>query len=666
MPPRDAEIPSVMRELLKPEGDGAEGEEVADAEGRKGLSGKVRAWVAQVLAKQQATQSGRSYILNTHDVVHEPCLDMEMQVINLDTVLHAIEPRRKLLPRRQKRAEKAGSADVPRYVEVVVQGGVDLPARSGAVDAVGTTKHTVECRFQGKTISTEIKEGSNPIWNQIVHLPMTVPHGDWSQRALLDMRDEVTFNLFDQTRKTEGDAREANVRVQRDERRWLGEFTLPFGTLYRNGKVEGRFPLSMPPILLGYEKDANSPSTGLAPASALNLFVTVEPALPPPKDSERERVSRRDARMQEAAAAWVKRQLSSLPKEQRFQRQLRVFAPAHDGERTLICRYVRPQPPPEELGKSKQHLLRFVSLIPYLDDSSLGAKLDVWNTSDSFLDLCAGDEEEHALLLCNYLLHAGKERGLQAYVVLGTGIPEGETAYVLTRGGQSREHQLWNASTGRVYSVTDSALPLSSVGCVFNDANVWANIQTSSSPAGVDWRLDDPTKWRAFFGPKGYPRPATLQSVQTATLQYRRTPEEQRKEVEREVEARLAQEIEDLRGHRPTDWNRSVAAKLRPLLKRFEEHANGTKLLTKEEHDASLERVRASYKLVGFPMNVSFTEIQPLLDKIRNTNIWMSDGPKLQFVLATYVHAYPNNICSVWVYVASLEDMRAGATASVG
>ena len=32
-----------MRELLKPEGDGAEGEEVADAEGRKGLSGKARA-----------------------------------------------------------------------------------------------------------------------------------------------------------------------------------------------------------------------------------------------------------------------------------------------------------------------------------------------------------------------------------------------------------------------------------------------------------------------------------------------------------------------------------------------------------------------------------------------------------------------------------------------
>ena len=62
---------------------------------------------------------------------------------------------------------------------------------------------------------------------------------------------------------------------------------------------------------------------------------------------------------------------------------------------------------------------------------------------------------------------------------------------------------------------------------------------------------------------------------------------------------------------------------------------------------------------------VSFTEIQPLLDKIRNTNIWLSDGPKMQFVLATYVHAYPNDVCSVWVYVASLDDLRAGATASV-
>ena len=120
-------------------------------------------------------------------------------------------------------------------------------------------------------------------------------------------------------------------------------------SLYRNGKVEGRFPLLMPPILLGYEKDEQSPSTGLAPASALALFVTVEPALPPAKETERERMSTRDAKMQEFAAGWIKKLLAALPREQRFERHLRVFAPADDGERTLVCRFVRPQPPPEEL-----------------------------------------------------------------------------------------------------------------------------------------------------------------------------------------------------------------------------------------------------------------------------------------------------------------------------
>eukprot|EP00908_Phaeocystis_cordata_P004645 Transcript_15044.p2 GENE.Transcript_15044~~Transcript_15044.p2 ORF type:complete len:316 (+),score=173.33 Transcript_15044:727-1674(+) len=314
------------------------------------------------------------------------------------------------------------------------------------------------------------------------------------------------------------------------------------------------------------------------------------------------------------------------------------------------------------MAQSEQGLLRFVSLVPYLDDSALGAKLDVWNTSASFLDLCAGDQEEHALLLCNYLLHLGKE----AYIVLGTGIPEGQTSYVLTKGFTPRDYRLWNASTGKCYALDDRSLPLVSVGCVFNDQNLWANVQSQLRPDAVDWHFHEPRLWRPFFGGKGGLKPPeTLRSVQAATLRYTRTAESRRKEVEREVEDKLQRTIEDLRGHRPTDWNRSVAAKLRPLLQRFEEDANGTKPLSLAEHNAALERVRQTYKLVGFPMNETWTEVQPLLDKLKNTNIWMSDGPKIQFVLAAYVHAYPNNIFSVWVYVASLEDLRAGSTASV-
>ena len=93
---------------------------------------------------------------------------------------------------------------------------------------------------------------------------------------------------------------------------------------------------------------------------------------------------------------------------------------------------MRPQAPPGELSSEKQ-LLRFVSLLPRMDDAALGLSLDVWNTSHSFLELSSGDEEEHALLLCNFFLAMGKE----AYVLMGYGIPEGETSYVMTRDSAS-------------------------------------------------------------------------------------------------------------------------------------------------------------------------------------------------------------------------------------
>jgi hypothetical protein len=67
------------------------------------------------------------------------------------------------------------------------------------------------------------------------------------------------------------------VRTLREELRWLGNFTLPFVTLYRSSEVKGVFKLSMPPAILGYSKDKRSESKRLVPDSALQLFVTVRP-----------------------------------------------------------------------------------------------------------------------------------------------------------------------------------------------------------------------------------------------------------------------------------------------------------------------------------------------------------------------------------------------------
>ena len=593
VPTRDTEIPSKMREILQ-RGQGGALADDDDGDGTRQQS-KIRAWARSVMARQQRLQTSNAFMMTTRDVVKEPLLEQEIEAFDCNAVLEKLfTPRRKLRPTPKPRRTEPGSNDVPRKLEIVVVEGVDLPVRAGK-DAE-RTRLFVECSFQGQSFASDAKAGPSPIWNQRAHLDLTAPNGDWSQQSLMSMSADVSFNLFDRISRSVRDERDPNKRTLRDEARWLGSFTVPFSTIYRAGEVKGVFPLSMPPILLGYAKDGRSTSKRLVPNAQLKLFVTVEPLLPPLKSEVRERFTTKDASMQEFAVRRVRQTRLSLPKHLHH-RPVTIFAPTAMGDKALVCRYIRPQPPPnpEMLPNDDRRLLRFVSLIPYLDDAALGAHLDVWNTTDSFLDLSAGDAEEHATLLCNFFLALRKE----AYVLLGNELPDGETAYVLTKSDNGSAVRLWNAHTGRVYSKDDagsplSACPLTSVGCVFNDKNVWANVQLAERPFELSWDLGDPKCWKAFFGPRGFPPPREIESVQMQRLSYKRMAEEFRAELEREVEDTLQREFEDLRGHRPTDWNRSLSNTLKALLRRFEQDASGQAPLTKEEHDVQLDKFRTT------------------------------------------------------------------------
>ena len=655
VPPRDSLIPPGMRQLLRPaaEFDDAGGRYDSDRVAQEKAS-RVKAWITQVRARHEAARASQRYVMDTQDYVREPLLEVEAAEINCSAFLKLLEPRRKLLPQRRLRKPVPGSDSTERKIEVVVQSGFDLPVRAPSNAQRGRPKTSlfVEVRFQGQRFTTDIKSGANPAWNTILELNLAAPGGDWSQQAIMNLSDEIAFNLYDKVHRTERDERDESQLTVREESRWLGGFALPFSTLYRNGKLEGSFPLdTMPPMLLGYEKDSESRSQAFVPASALRTFLTINPLLPPPKEEERERLTTHDAKMQEFAKEWVKTIA-------RGERHVRVFAPGADGQKMLLCRFIRPQNPPSELIGNERQLLRYVSLVPFLDDAAMeGGALDVWNTSDSFLDLGAGDQEEHAILLCNYLLAMNKE----SYVVLGSGIPEGLTAYVLTiEGGSPR---LWNACTGRTWEKDEfDRCSLTSVGAVFNQQNIWANVGPGEAPAEVQWNLSDEKLWKPFFGKGGFARPDVLPSAQLSTLEYHRTTEDFRSGIEREVYDALQREVEELRGFRPTDWNRSVNAKLKDLLKRFEQDVAGVKKLTAIEHDATLERVRASYHMVGLPINVTYTDRNAIIKRVRETNIFLADAKKIQFALSVYVHAYPNQVCSVWVYCASLEDLRAGSS----
>ncbi len=93
----------------------------------------------------------------------------------------------------------------------------------------------------------------------------------------------------------------------------------------------------------------------------------------------------------------------------------------------------------------------------------------------------------------------------QCWVVLGTSVSAAESVWLLTStssvaGPESflgeklnpSELKLWEPTTGRSWGVMDPACPLLEIGTVFNNANIWGNVQPDGAPASVAWDLTSP------------------------------------------------------------------------------------------------------------------------------------------------------------------------------
>ena len=75
--------------------------------------------------------------------------------------------------------------------------------------------------------------------------------------------------------------------------------------------------------------------------------------------------------------------------------------------------------------KSYQKCARFVSLIPFKIDSQFFKGVpDIFSNAQEFLDLLAGDHEEHAVLLANYFNYIDEKLGKTDYsssLIYGSG-----------------------------------------------------------------------------------------------------------------------------------------------------------------------------------------------------------------------------------------------------
>ena len=172
------------------------------------------------------------------------------------------------------------------------------------------------------------------------------------------------------------------------------------------------------------------------------------------------------------------------------------------GKSVLMTRFFKSIKPPSELlesGDSKASatsIAWFVSLIPYLPNNGLFPGLqDIWPTCDQILHMMVGSEIEHAMLLCNFFTTIGKK----AFLVLGQGVPEGDTAYVLTVEESGEQDRLWNPMTAESFSISETFCPLESVYAIANENNIWGNIQLSDKPNRIRWDFAQGNDWMPLF-----------------------------------------------------------------------------------------------------------------------------------------------------------------------
>jgi len=97
----------------------------------------------------------------------------------------------------------------------------------------------------------------------------------------------------------------------------------------------------------------------------------------------------------------------------------------------------------------------------------------------------------HAVTLCCFFLGLGHS----AWLLLGTGVPYGPTAYVLMR--EKKDYWIWDATAGQRYSVHDAFCPLQRVFALVNDENVsrpyyWHGSIFAGSPLPTEHRQHAP------------------------------------------------------------------------------------------------------------------------------------------------------------------------------
>jgi len=60
----------------------------------------------------------------------------------------------------------------------------------------------------------------------------------------------------------------------------------------------------------------------------------------------------------------------------------------------------------------------------------------------------------------------------------------------------------------------------------------------------------------------------------------------------------------------------------------------------------------------GFPINCTWVSAEELWKKVALTKMHAVNRQDVEFALSVYIHAYPSNVLSVWIYLAAFVTLE--------
>eukprot|EP00698_Gefionella_okellyi_P021413 TRINITY_DN693_c0_g1_i2.p1 TRINITY_DN693_c0_g1~~TRINITY_DN693_c0_g1_i2.p1 ORF type:complete len:635 (-),score=95.57 TRINITY_DN693_c0_g1_i2:330-2234(-) len=328
-------------------------------------------------------------------------------------------------------------------------------------------------------------------------------------------------------------------------------------------------------------------------------------------------------------------------------RLIKIFATTEAGQQKCVCTYVRPIRS-SRLIESARHAARFVALIPRVGSELIGGgRTDVWQTPHATLAACAGDLEDHAVLLCSLLLGLG----LDAYVCVGS-TTEGYSVWVMSRSEDGVV--FWDVLQGARYAIQKGMPhPFRFVDCIFNNVALYANVQVDNTVTATNYDLNNASLWKAMDRDVlALLKPCAKMTLRECTLQVG--------PLEEEIESALATCIEEYRVTKglDTQWDSDLSHVLSPALSAYElERLAGVTTGTSDFAAAIRATVPSGFTFKGFP--VQFVHRVPrkmFASMIRSqacAAIVNAQGAQLRFALRTKVYGYAENLTATWVMLAA-------------